>query len=146
MQTPDPPALHPDDAERFWLGSAPAGWREVVHEVGSEARCAGDVVSAAGLGWRIEQHPVEAVIDRDGLCARVSIPRVVANVRADTRAVLGVVGHGYQPLQNRDAFAFADALVDSGEAHWLGAGATRGGARIHALMRLDREIRIGGVE
>jgi phage/plasmid-like protein (TIGR03299 family) len=57
-----------------------------------------------------------------------------------------VVGDGYEPLQNRDAFGFADALVDSGEAHWLGAGSTRGGARIHALMRLDREIRIGGVD
>jgi hypothetical protein len=31
-------------------------------------------------------------------------------------------------------------------AHWIGAGETRGGARVHALMRLDREIRIGGAE
>src|SRR4029079_7721073 len=31
-------------------------------------------------------------------------------------------------------------------AHWIGAGSTRGGARVHALMRLDREIKIGGAE
>ena len=74
------------------------------------------------------------------------VPRHVANVRSDTRAVLGVVGDGYEPLQNRAAFAFCDAITDSGQAHWIGAGSTRGGARVHALMRLDREIRIGGAE
>ena len=60
--------------------------------------------------------------------------------------MLGVVGEGYEPLQNRAAFAFCDAITDSGEAHWLGAGETRGGARVHALMQLDREIRIGDAE
>jgi phage/plasmid-like protein (TIGR03299 family) len=56
------------------------------------------------------------------------------------------VGDGYEPLQNRAAFAFCDGITDSGRAHWIGGGATRGGARVHALMRLDREIRIGGAE
>jgi hypothetical protein len=69
---------------------------------------------------------------------------VVANVRSDTSAVLGVVGEGYEPLQNRAAFAFCDAITASGETYWVGASATRGGARVHALMQLDREIRIGG--
>src|SRR5205814_3389783 len=53
---------------------------------------------------------------------------------------------GYEPLQNAAAFAFCDAITDSGEAHWLGAAETRGGARVHALMQLDREIRIGNAE
>src|SRR5437763_12630816 len=75
---------------------------------------------------------------------RVAVPRHVANVRSDTRAVLGVVGEGYEPLQNASAFAFCDAITDSGRAHWIGAGSTRGGARVHALMRLDREVRSGG--
>src|ERR671936_225817 len=65
---------------------------------------------------------------------------------ADAGAVVGVGGEGYEPLQNRAAFAFCDAITDSGRAHWIGAGETRGGARVHALMRLDREIRIGGAE
>ena len=68
----------------------------------------------------------------------------VANVRSDTGALLGVVGRDYVPAQNADALGLADAIIDSGRAHWLGAGATRGGARVHALMRLDREIRIAG--
>jgi hypothetical protein len=62
------------------------------------------------------------------------MPRHVANVRSDTGAVLGVVGDGYEPLQNRTAFAFCDEITDSGRAHWVGAGETRGGARVHALI------------
>jgi len=89
---------------------------------------------------------LEAVIDGEYQPMRVSVPRHVANVRSDTRAVLGVLGEGYEPLQNRSAFAFCDGITDSGSAHWIGAGSTRGGARVHALMKLDREITIGGAE
>src|SRR5262249_49908845 len=103
---------------------------------------------ASGLAWTVEQHPVEAVVGNpeSGQPSRVPVPRVVANVRSDTRAVLGVVGEGYEPLQNRAAFAFCDAITDSGEVHWLGAAETRGGARVHALMQLDRTIQIGNAE
>src|SRR5829696_9472950 len=104
------------------------------------------MISAAGLGWTVEQHPLEAVVERDDRALRVRVPLHVANVRSDSGAVVGVVGDGYAPLQNRAAFAFCDAITDSGRAHWIGAGWTRGGARVHALMRLDREIRIGDAE
>jgi phage/plasmid-like protein (TIGR03299 family) len=99
-----------------------------------------------GLDWSVDQHPLEAVIGREYQTLRLLIPRHVANVRSDTRAVLGVVGEGYEPLQNRAAFAFCDGITDSGRAHWIGAGSTRGGAPVHALMKLDREIRIGRAE
>jgi phage/plasmid-like protein (TIGR03299 family) len=136
------------EAERpLWVGQVPAAWGDVVHSVDpEEARDAASAIAAAGLDWTVEQHRLEAVVDREYQSLRVPVPRHVANVRSDTRAVLGVVGEGYAPLQNREAFAFCDAITDSGRAHWIGAGSTRGGARVHALMRLDREIRIGGTE
>jgi phage/plasmid-like protein (TIGR03299 family) len=147
MQTTEHPTMRLADAtSAVWLGSGGKGWGDVVRQVGSSAHTAAEAVEAAGLDWHVEQHPIEAVIEGDTPRTRLQVPRVVANVRSDTRAVLGVVGCGYTPLQNRDAFALADALVDSGNAHWLGAGATRGGAHIHALMRLDREVRIGDAE
>src|ERR671924_494432 len=136
------------DAERaLWVGQAPATWGDVVRSVDpEEAHNAAAMIAAAGLDWRVEQHPLEAVVEREYQSLRVRVPRHVATVRSDTRAVLGVVGDGYEPLQNRAAFAFCDAITDSGRAHWIGAGETRGGARVHALMRLDREIRIGRAE
>jgi phage/plasmid-like protein (TIGR03299 family) len=135
-----------EEAERLWLGQTPEAWGDVVRMVPDEARDAASMVAAAGLDWQVEQHPLEAVVEREYQALRVRVPRHVANVRSDTRAVLGVVGEGYEPLQNAAAFAFCDAITDSGRAHWIGAGSTRGGARVHALMRLDREIRIGGAE
>jgi len=148
MQTTEQPSYAIAEAERpLWLGQTPAGWAEAVRTVDpSEAHDAASMIAAAGLGWTVEQHPLEAVVQREYQALRVPVPRHVANVRSDTRAVLGVVGEGYEPVQNHAAFAFCDDITDSGRAHWIGAGSTRGGARVHALMRLDRDVRIGGAE
>jgi phage/plasmid-like protein (TIGR03299 family) len=135
-----------EEAERLWLGRTPPAWGDVVRIVPEAACDAASMIAAAGLDWRVEQHPLEAVVEREYQSARVPVPRHVANVRSDTGTVLGVVGDGYEPLQNAAAFAFCDAITDSGRAHWIGAGATHGGARVHALMRLDREVRIGDAE
>jgi len=139
-----------DATSPLWFGRWPSGWGDVVHGAGKGEACsAAAMIDAAGLAWTVEQYPLEAVlaIGEDGHpTARAHVPRVVANLRSDTRTVLGVVGEGYEPLQNGAAFAFCDAITDSGEAHWLGAAETRGGARVHALMQLDRTIKIGDAE
>jgi phage/plasmid-like protein (TIGR03299 family) len=122
----------------LWLGAGAAGWGDVVRAVNPDtSHSAATMIAAAGLDW---------VVEREDERLRVPVARQVANVRSDTSAVLGVVGDGYEPLQNRAAFGFCDAITNSGQAHWIGAGSTRGGARVHALMRLDREIKIGGAE
>lgn len=151
MQTIERPPHRIDDAERpLWLGGMPRAWGDVLRAIDpNDAQDSASMIDAAGLGWSVEQCPLEAVlaIGDDGYpTRRAHVPRHVANVRSDTGAVLGVVGDGYQPLQNSAAFAFCDDITDSGRAHWIGAGATRGGARVHALMKLDREIMIGGAE
>ena len=129
-----------EEARRpLWLGRTPGAWGDELRTIRpDEARDAAAMIAAAGLDWTVEQHPVEAVVEREYQTLRVAVPRHVANSLSDTGAVLGVVGDGYEPLQNRQAFAFCDAITDSGRAHWIGAGATRGGARVHAVMRLDR--------
>jgi phage/plasmid-like protein (TIGR03299 family) len=144
MQTMEPTHRLDDARAPLWFGSE-AGWGDAVRTVDpNNAQSAEGMIAAAGLGWMVEQHPLETVIERGDETVRVPVPKHLANVRSDTRAVVGVVGESYEPLQNRAAFAFCDAITDSGRAHWIGAGEARGGARVHALMRLDREIRIGG--
>jgi phage/plasmid-like protein (TIGR03299 family) len=148
MTTTDMTSHTISDAERpLWVGQMPSVWGDVVRSVDPEnAHDAASMIAAGGLDWTVEQHPLEAVIAREYQSMRVRVPRHVANVRSDTGAVLGVVGEGYEPLQNASAFAFCDGITDSGQAHWIGAGATHSGARVHALMRLDREIQIGNAE
>src|SRR3954447_21038156 len=92
-----------DATSSLWFGRWPSGWGDVVHGVDSGvARSAAAMIDAAGLAWGVDQHPLEAVLSTGdgGEACRVPVPRVVANVRSDTRAVLGVVGEGYEPLQN----------------------------------------------
>src|SRR5687767_5188033 len=81
------------DAERpLWIGQTPATWGDVVRSINpEEAHDAASMIAAAGLDWSVEQHPLEAVVEREYQSLRVPVPRHVANVRSDTRAVLGVV-------------------------------------------------------
>lgn len=65
-----------------------------------------------------------------------------ATVRTDTDTVLGVVGRGYQPLQNKDAFRFFDALVEGKEARYETAGALKGGRQIWLLAKIAGQIPI----
>lgn len=127
MQTMDRAAFQIEDAVRpLWFGGTPPAWGDVLRTVHpSDGQDAASMIDAAGLGWTVEQCPLEAVlaIGEDGSpAARAHVPRHVANVRSDTRAVLGVVGEGYEPLQNRAAFAFCDDITDSGHRAWAGNG------------------------
>ncbi len=107
-----------------------------------EAKTSEDMLNEAGLNWTVEQLPVYAKTS-EGMR---KIPGRVANVRSDTRDALGVVGHGYTPLQNKDAFAFTDELVQSGQAGWIGAALYGNGAVVSGLMMLNRDIKIAGIE
>ena len=93
-----------DARSALWFGRWPGGWGDVVHGVEPGRGCsAGSMIDAAGtrLDGRAAPARSRDRRPRRRRAARVPVPRVVANVRSDTRAVLGVVGDGYQPLQNR---------------------------------------------
>ena len=55
------------------------------------ATTSAEAIGLAGLDWRVEQWPVRA-FDPDNHGIEAGIPDTVANVRTDTKAVLGVVG------------------------------------------------------
>lgn len=63
-----------------------------------------------------------------------------AVVRTDNEGVLGVVGNGYEPLQNKDAFRFFDALVEGKEARYETAGALKEGRQIWLLAKIKGQI------
>lgn len=75
----------------------------------------------------------------------ILIPNRYATVRSSDNKPLGIVGNRYQVLQNREAFDWADSLVDSGEAKYEQAGSIKGGSRVFLNMELDHlEIRVPG--
>jgi phage/plasmid-like protein (TIGR03299 family) len=108
-----------------------------------------DAIERSGLGWRVEREPI--AVDR-GDAATVDdwwMPRCEeitgwwANVRQDTRDVLGIVGERYRIVQNVEAFQFVDQLIGSA-MHFETAGSLNGGRRVWVLARLPKHIEVGG--
>ena len=74
---------------------------------------------------------------------RLFIDDYVATVRTDTETVLGVVGSGYETVQNRDAFSFFDTIVKGEGILYETAGALGRGERIFISAKLPSYIKVG---
>jgi phage/plasmid-like protein (TIGR03299 family) len=70
----------------------------------------------------------------------VPIPGFVANVRNDTKEVLGIVSERYKVAQNKDVFAFADDLIGNGEIRctYETAGSLFNGRRVFMLVNMPK--------
>jgi phage/plasmid-like protein (TIGR03299 family) len=121
----------------FTAGEQP--WHKLGVNV-AECQTSARALELASLDWAVKKWPVKAV-GPDG--TTLDVGGQFATVRTDTKAALGVVGDWYQPLQNRDAFDFMDALVGEKLAMFETAGAIKGGRRVWVLAKIPKEIRVG---
>jgi phage/plasmid-like protein (TIGR03299 family) len=109
--------------------------------VTADVLTAQDALVVAGLDWQVEKRPCYA-IRADGNA--VAIPDKFAMVRTCDETVLGIVGGTYKPIQNVEAFKFADNLVDNGAAKYETAGALNKGRQVFLSMKVGTELLIGG--
>jgi phage/plasmid-like protein (TIGR03299 family) len=118
------------------------------HGIGTKVeglQTSAEALKAAGLDWTVHQAPLTyAPIRTPGDLVQVQYPGRVANYRSSDGAALGIVGDGYQIVQNAEAFEWADSLVDSGEAKYETAGALFGGRRVWLMMELPEGISVPG--
>lgn len=98
----------------------------------------------AGLAWSVVKRPVYYTRNVGGVDHYTQVPDQYATVRVDRDEVLGIVSGRYKIVQNREAFAFTDALIGTGEVRYETAGALRGGRRVWLLAHLGREVQILG--
>lgn len=143
--------------ESGFMGGRRPAWHGLGTVLDEDVVTAERAIELAGLDWEVIPVPIEANITAGGLVGP-NYPGTVADdqtvpisshralLRSSDHAVLGVVGHAYTPVQNREAFAFMDALVDSGEAKYHTAGSLKGGKRVWLLARVGEGIRIGGLD
>jgi len=117
-------------AQMFYKGKAPWHRLGTFIEQNKELTCE-DAIVAAGLDWKVETRPLFL---EDGTKAPSN-----AVVREDNNKILGVVGQGYKPLQNKEAFNFFDPFIKSGEASFETAGSLKDGKRIWALAKINSE-------
>ena len=100
-----------------------------------------EAIVAGGLDWDVELRKMYVGTPRD---TKVLVPGANAVVRTSDDSVLGLVKSRYVLFQNREAFSFADSLVDSGEAKYETAGSLRKGAVVFLTMKVPDQIMIAG--
>lgn len=118
--------------EMAYRGTTP--WHGLGKQVAGHMT-AQEALEAAGLDWDVLKRPI-ARLDEDG--SYQPAPGFNALMRSDTKEVIHVAKTSYEPLQNRAAFAFADAIVDGGEAKYETAGALDGGRKVWMLAELSK--------
>jgi phage/plasmid-like protein (TIGR03299 family) len=124
-------------ASMFYVGDPP--WHNLGIRLDHPAT-AEEAIEAAQLDYTVKKKPLRAVIHAK---RHAEVGDHFATVRLDTGDVLGVVGSRYEVIQNRDAFAFFDALVGDDEAIYHTAGVLGKGERIWILAKLPDYIRVG---
>lgn len=104
----------------------------------AEAPDSKSALELAGLDWNVIQKDI---VTADG----TAIEGFKANVRDSDESVLGIVTDRYKVVQNREAFAFTDALLGEG-IRYETAGSLQSGRRTWMLARLPHQYIISGDE
>jgi phage/plasmid-like protein (TIGR03299 family) len=89
-----------------------------------------DALRLAGLDWIVEQHPIY----RSDM---TPIDTHVAVVRGDNRVTLGVVGKGFQTVQNSDLIDWMRGLEQVGDVVIETAGALMDGSTVWVQARIN---------
>ena len=110
--------------------------------VGSDRKLTvGEALVLAELDWEVATAPLYASIWE----AYVEVPNRVATYRTDTGAILGSgLSNAFKLVQNRDAFTFADHIIDTAGAHCETAGSLFGGRQVFLSMELPDDIHVDG--
>lgn len=102
----------------------------------NEAPASKYALKLAGLDWNVVQEPVYTE-------AGELVDGYKANIRDADRKVLGVVTDRYKVIQNREAFAFTDALLGEG-VRYETAGSLQNGRKVWLLAHMPHEYIITG--
>ena len=114
------------------------------HGIGTvvpDALTAEEAIRESGLDWEVTKEPFFV---KDSSGEYHLAPRFYATVRSTDGRILGSVKEDYTVFQNRDAFSFADNLVDSGEAKYETAGSLFHGAWVWLTMKMPKQVLIAG--
>lgn len=115
-------------------GERYAPWHGLGVEV-DKALDSKEALEMSGLNWKVISKPVYT---KEG----IEIPGYIANTRDSDNSVLGIVSNKYSIVQNEDAFAFTDALLNM-EAKYVTAGSLKNGKSVWLLAELPRTNILG---
>jgi phage/plasmid-like protein (TIGR03299 family) len=106
-----------------------------------EALTSSEAIEKAGLDWEV--NPMPMFINING--KPVEVPNVVANVRSSDNSVLGTVTDRYKIVQNKEAFAFTDALLTNKDipVKYETAGSLQNGKKVWMLANMPESEIVG---
>ena len=90
---------------------------------------------SAGLDWKVER--------KDVFVGGNLVEGYKANVRDKDGIILGIVSDKYKVVNNEDAFAFVDNLVDGSNTRYETAGSLRNGKTVWMLAKMPDEKILG---
>lgn len=87
-------------------------------------------LTLAGLDWNVIQSDIycQGTLEK--------IPGFKVNIRDTDKKILGIVSDKYKPVQNKEAFAFTDALLENGVKYET-AGSLSNGKRVWMLAKME---------
>jgi len=99
-----------------------------------------EALEKAHLDWIVNKELVYQLMNNGTYRA---IPSKYATIRNDNELPLGIVGSKYTILDNVDAFAFMDEIVQEGLAMYETCGSMKEGRQIWILAKLPNHVTIG---
>ena len=125
-------------------------WHRLGTTVRGRAFTAEEAMTLGRLGgWRVRKVPLTAhEVATDGMTtiAAPGYATVRDNPFTGQAEALGVVGAGYEPLQNEDHADFLNNLADQSGAVFDTAGSLRAGRQVFITMQLPDTLQIGGTD
>lgn len=91
-----------------------------------------EALQAAHLDWRVVSSPLYYSVQD------IPIKTHVANIREDNNELLGIVSKQYKIIQNVEAFAFLDQLIENHSMQYEAAFSLSGGKKVVLLGRLPK--------
>lgn len=98
---------------------------------------ADQVIELAGMNWIAKKEKMQLMEDKKPVSSHLAV------VRSDNRAILGVVGNRYMPMQNQQAFGFFDEAIQNDNAIYESAGIIDGGVNSWIVAKIPSEITVG---
>ena len=120
------------EAQMAYVGNVP--W----HGLGTKVEhdlTPGDFQKVAGLDWTVEKQPLTTATG-------IPIKNKEALVRTSYNSVLDVVGTGWNPVQNSEAFEFFHDYVMAGDMEMHTAGSLKDGQMVWALAKTKESFEL----
>src|SRR5689334_8992133 len=125
----------------MFVGETP--WHGLGNRLLERPKTIEEALVAGGLDWEVKPYPMFSNIplgtkDAQGRDQFLKVPVNEGRsiIRTSDNKVLGVVGKGYRPLQNKEGFSFLDTALEAGLVDIETCGSLRGGRRVWMLAHI----------